>query len=322
MPRPTMRAARIVAPRRVEVEEVPRVDPGPGQVRVRLEGCGVCGSNLPVWQGRPWFTYPTEPGAPGHEGWGRVEAVGAGVAGLREGDRVALLSYHAYAEADVAEAGAVLRLPEGLDGQILPGEPLACAWNVFRRGEIRAGQAVAIVGIGFLGALLTQLAARAGARVIAVARRPFAREVARRCGAAEVVPLDDHRRVIEVVHALTGGDGCERVIEAVGEQGALDLAGELTRVRGRLLVAGYHQDGPRTVNMQLWNWRGLDVINAHERDPKVYVEGMAGALEAVASGALDPSPLFTHRFGLDGLASAFEVMEQRPEGFLKAWIAP
>ena len=75
------------------------------------------------------------------------------------------------------------------------------------------------------------------------------------------------------VKELTGGAFCDRVIEAVGKQWPLDLAAELTRERGRLIVAGYHQDGPRQVNMQLWNWRGLDVINAHERDPEVYMRG-------------------------------------------------
>ena len=71
-------------------------------------------------------------------------------------------------------------LPAALDGVPFPGEPLGCAINIFRRSDIEAGQTVAIVGIGFLGALLTQLAAHAGARVIAISRRPFALDVARR----------------------------------------------------------------------------------------------------------------------------------------------
>ena len=65
------------------------------------------------------------------------------------------------------------------------------------------------------------------------------------------------------------------MIEAVGKQWPLDLAAELTREGGRLVIAGYHQDGPRQVNMQLWNWRGFDVANAHERDPQVAVRGHA-----------------------------------------------
>jgi hypothetical protein len=96
------------------------------------------------------------------------------------------------------------------------------------------------------------------------------------------------------VKELTGGAFCDRVIEAVGKQWPLDLSAELTRERGRLIIAGYHQDGPRQVNMQLWNWRGLDVINAHERDPEVYLAGIRAAVAAVTSGRLDPRPLYTH----------------------------
>jgi threonine dehydrogenase-like Zn-dependent dehydrogenase len=72
--------------------------------------------------------------------------------------------------------------------------------------------------------------------------------------------------------------------------------------------------------MQLWNWRGLDVINAHERDPKVYLEGIRLAVDAVASGKLDPTPLYTHTFKLDELNQAFEAMRKRPDGFLKALV--
>ncbi len=192
--------------------------------------------------------------------------------------------------------------------------------NIFARSDIRAGQTVAIVGIGFLGALLTQLASRAGAHVIAISRRPFSLEVARDCGAHETIPMDDHWRIIERVKSLTADEGCDRVIEAVGLQWPLDVAGELTRVRGRLIIAGYHQDGPRQVNMQLWNWRGLDVINAHERDPRAYVDGMRAAVDAVASGVLDPSPLYTHRFPLDRVGDALEATRTRPDGFLKALV--
>src|SRR5215470_7710059 len=73
---PLIRAVSIVAPRRIELTRVPIPLPGPGEVRIRVEGCGVCGSNLPIWQGRPWFNYPLAAGAPGHEGWGRIDALG------------------------------------------------------------------------------------------------------------------------------------------------------------------------------------------------------------------------------------------------------
>jgi threonine dehydrogenase-like Zn-dependent dehydrogenase len=318
----TMRAAVIDGPSRHRTQSLPLPEIGPRDVRVRLEGCGVCHSNIPVWEGRPWFNYPLDPGAPGHEGWGIVEAVGDDVRECQPGERVAVLSYHAYAEYDVAPADAVVPLPASLASVPFPGEPLGCAMNIFSRSAIEAGQTVAILGIGFLGALLTRLAANAGARVIAISRRPFALEVARSFGAVETIPMDDHQRIIDRVKALTDGSFADRVIEATGQQWPLDLAGELTRERGRMIVAGFHQDGPRTVNMFLWNWRGIDVVNAHERDPKVYVAGIRAAVDAVARGDLDPTPLYTHRYALDMLGAALDATRERPEGFMKALVTP
>jgi threonine dehydrogenase-like Zn-dependent dehydrogenase len=314
-----MRAAVIQGPQAIRLEERPIPEPGPGQIRVRMEGCGVCGSNLPSWEGRAWFQYPLAPGAPGHEGWGVVDAVGSEVSTFRPGDRVATVSGFAFAEYDVVDASAALKLPPALDDEPVPGEPLGCAMNIFRRSDIHAGQTVAIVGIGFLGALLTRLAANAGARVIAITRRPFALDIARRFGAAERVPMDDHLRIIERVESLTGGRLCHRVIEAVGEQWPLDLSAALTGERGKLVIAGYHQDGLRQVDLRLWNWRGLDVINAHERDVKVYLEGMRLAVEEITEGRVDPRPLYT-TFPLEELPRAFQAMKSRPEGFVKALV--
>jgi D-arabinose 1-dehydrogenase-like Zn-dependent alcohol dehydrogenase len=240
-----MLAAVLAGDRQVRVEEVPVPEPGEGQVRLRLEGCGVCASNVPVWEGRPWFSYPFEPGSPGHEGWGIVDAIGPGVAGVRPGDRVAALSYHAYAEYDLADAASIVKLPAELDGIAVPGEPLGCAVNVLRRSNVRPGDTVAIVGIGFLGALLVQLATNAGARVIAISRRPSGLDLARQFGAEETIAYDDRQRVVQSVFQRTGSEGCDRVIEVTGKQEPLDLAADLTRVRGRLIIAGYHQDGLR-----------------------------------------------------------------------------
>ena len=314
----TMRAAILERPRHAAASAVDMPEPAANEVRIHLEGSGVCASNLPMWEGREWFSYPQQPGAPGHEGWGVVDAVGSDVSGIAVGQRVAALSYRAYAEYDVAAADAVVQLPAALDGMPFPGEPLGCAMNIFRRSAIEPGHTVAIVGIGFLGALLTRLASDAGARVIAISRRPFSLDVARQFGASETIPMDDHQKIIQRVQALTDSTFADRVIECVGLQWPLDLAGELTRERGRLIVAGFHQDGPRQVNMFLWNWRGIDVVNAHERDPRMYVEGIRAAVDAVASGTLDPRPLITHTYALDELDRALDATLERPEGFVKA----
>jgi threonine dehydrogenase-like Zn-dependent dehydrogenase len=273
-----------------------------------------------VWEGRPWFQYPLEAGTPGHEGWGVIEEVGAGLQGFAVGDRVALLSGHAYADHDYAAADALVKLPVQLAGKPFPGEPLACAMNIYRRSDIQPGQNVAIVGVGFLGAVLTALATRAGARVVALSRRAFALNTAERLGAAAAIDLEDRNRAIQQARQLVTGDGYERVIECVGSQDALDIASELAGTRARLVIAGYHQDGERRVNLQSWNWRGLDVINAHERDPAQYRRGIEDVIGLVVSGELDPWPLFTHQFPLEDISTAFDSLAARPWGFLKALV--
>lgn len=316
-----MRAAILEGPQQFSVTEVPVPQPGAGEVLIRLEGCGVCASNVEPWEGQPWSTWPGAPGGMGHEGWGRIAAVGKGVEGLSVGDRVTALTERSYAEYDVAPAGMVVPLPPSLDGMPVPGEPVACAMNIFARSDIRAGQTVVIVGIGFLGAILTRLATDAGARVIAVSRRAETLDLARRMGAAETIAMDDHWRIIEDVKRLTHGRMAERVIECVGKQWPLDLAGELVAIGGRLVIAGYHQDGPRQVNMQMWNWKGIDIASAHERDAGVRVAGLRAAVDALASRRLDLGPLLTGTYALEDLGKALAATRDKPGAFVKAWVA-
>ena len=72
--------------------------------------------------------------------------------------------------------------------------------------------------------------------------------------------------------------------------------------------------------MQMWNWKGIDVINAHERDPEVQLQGLREAIDAVVSGRLDPRSLYSHRFRLDQLAEALDATRDKPDGFVKALV--
>jgi threonine dehydrogenase-like Zn-dependent dehydrogenase len=273
-----MQAATVVAPGQVEhvAAEPPR--PGPDEVLVRVEGCGVCGSSLPLWEGRPWFDYPLAAGAPGHEVWGRLE----------DGRRVAALCFHGYAHLDVAAADTIVELPAQLDGVPFPGEALGCAVNVARRAAVLPGDGVAVVGMGFLGTTVARLLGP----------------------------------VAEVRRGDRPGGEFDVVIEAAGTQDALDTASALVAPGGRLVLAGFHQDGPRTVDLQRWNWGGIDVVNAHERDPRVVVDGIREAVRLAATGRLDVDALVTHRLPLSDLAHAFELARTRPPGFLKAVVCP
>ncbi len=294
-------------------------EPERGEVLVKVEGCGVCGSSLPVWQGRPWFDYPLEGGMPGHEGWGEVVAVGPGVSRVEVGDRVGTLAQRAFAEYDIAGEGEVERIPERLRDADVPAEPLACVMNIFARSDIRAGQTVVVVGAGFIGLLLIQLSAEHGAHVVAVSRRSSSLDAATKFG-AKYTFQSDAAKVHDEVMALTENRGAERVIEAAGSQESLDLASGLVAERGRLIIAGFHQDGPRQVDLQSWNWRGIDIVNAHERDPKQYLAGMRAALAAMERAELRPSGAFSHRFGLSEIQQAFEALENKPDGYLKSLV--
>ncbi len=290
------------------METIAMPEPGPGQLRVRMRGAGICASELPVWEGREWFAYPREPGAPGHEGWGVVDALGPEVSAVGAGQRVAPISAHAHAEYDLVGEDAVAVLPDGVPS-IFPGEPLACAVNAFARARVQAGHRVAIVGAGFQALLLAQLCAPVAGELAVISRRPQALELASAAGATCTWRAGD---------AGLRGQEFDVVIEATGYQEPLDLAAELVGVRGRLMIVGYHQDGLRTVDMQSWNWRGIDVVSAHERDPVRYAEGLRGAVQEVLAGRLDPTPFITHEFPLAELGQAYAMATARPEGFLKA----
>ncbi|ODS86663.1 MAG: L-iditol 2-dehydrogenase [Cytophagaceae bacterium SCN 52-12] len=312
-------AARINAPGEVVLGQALLRPPSDNEVLVRLEGCGLCASSLPLWEGREWFQYPLEEGVPGHEAWGVAERVGSGVEEVREGDRVALLAGNALAEFRYVKAAECVRIPDALKDIPFPGEPLGCAMNIFFRSRVGRDQVVAVIGAGFLGALLIQLCKAAGARVIAVSRRASSLAAAVEAGADKVVS-SDRDDVAGQVAAFTEGAGCDCVIECTGKEEPLSLAAKLCRIRGRLVIAGYHQDGARTVDMQLWNWKGLDVINAHERDPAVYRKGIESAAQAIIAGSLRPDGLYTHRFPFTEIKKALDVQALAPEGFIKALI--
>lgn len=314
-----MKTSVIESPLNFVIRETDSPDVGNDDVLVRLEGTGVCASNLPVWEGRQWFTYPLEPGAPGHEGYGIVAAVGADVSDLIPGDKVAMISFHAFAEYDKAAVSNVVKLPDSINGKPFPGEPAACAVNVFKRSDIRKGQRVLVIGAGYLGCLVVQLAKNEGAEVAVVSRRKTSLDYASLAGADHLIGFDDYYRTIEKIRSVFP-DNINRVIEATGVQSSIDLATEVIDVRGKLVIAGYHQDGLRNVNMQVWNWKGIDVINAHERDPKIYIDGMKEAISYAERDVLQPERFITHRVEFSEINNAFRLLKGRPENFLKAVI--
>lgn len=315
-----MKSAIINNPKDIKIVDIEIPALKENEVLIKMLGCGICGSNLPVWEGREWFHYPLEPGSPGHEGWGIIDKIGSLVTKFKQGDLVTAITYHAFAEFDITKEDSVIKLPSEFNNSLFPGEPLGCAVNIFNRSNIKSDDYVVVIGIGFIGALIIPLIKNAGAKVIAINRSKGPLESAKKLGADYVIQFDDYWKNVDEVKSITNQNLADVVIEATGVQEPLNLAGDLTKVRGRLVIAGYHQDGMRQVNMQMWNWKGLDVINAHERDPKVYVKGIQEAVQYVQKGILKPEDLFTHIYRFDEIKKGFETAARRPEGFIKSII--
>lgn len=314
------KAAILTEPYKIEYKEVYLREPADDEVCIKLEGCGLSASSLPAWEGKGDFRYPLKAGSPGHEGWGIVHEIGYNVNKFKKGDRVAMISHHAFAEYDFALESHLVKLPDNLGDMPFPGMALGCAANIFKRSDIKRGQVVAIVGTGFLGVLMVQMVKAAGADVIAISRRESSRQLAKSSGADIAIPMDDHHKIIETVKHLTNGKFCDRVIECTGKEWPLNLAGELCKEGGKLIIAGYHQDGMRQVNIQLWNWKGLDVVNAQERQPEKYTDAILDAMHYTETGIINPNILFTHTFSFENLEEAFKLQEEAPNGFVKSII--
>lgn len=312
-----MKAAILEKPGRFVVEERPRPEVGPGEIRVRAEVCGMCTSELDMFEGvSATLEYPR---FIGHEVSGVVEAVGQGVEGFREGDRVVLYAEgQGYAEYITVPAAWAVPLPDSISFEHALGEPIACSVNGVRKAAPEIGESVALVGCGFMGLIMLQVfKARGVGPLVAIDRRASMLELARRLGATHAFLPEE---ALEGVKALTGGRGVDLGVEAAGVQATLDLTTELVRMEGTLEVFGFHQGAPRAVDWGLWNWMAFRIVNGHTRSPAVYVEGMRIGMGLLERGQLEMGPLVTHRFGLEEINLGFETAAAKEEGFVKGVI--
>ena len=304
---PESRIARLVGPRRFVLESQVVPDPPPGYVCVRIVACGVCASELHTVQ-EDLASYPVELG---HEPVGIVEAIGLGVEELIEGTRVTGGFGPSFADRVVADCRSVVKVPDDLRTEDAIGEPLGCALEARRRTRVTEGDRIAIVGVGYMGLLMLHLLGVTGAgHVLVVDPREDARRTALTFDATEAVDPDEL--------AAGEADGSfDVVIEATGAQDGLDLATRLVREHGVVSILGYHQ-APRTVDMQTWNWKAIDVVNAHVRRRDLLNDAIRSGLELTRLGRIRPGDLITHRFGLDGVGEAFAALSDKPAGYIKS----
>jgi propanol-preferring alcohol dehydrogenase len=259
----TYRAVQAVAPGTLELVEKEVTAPGPGQVRLIVEACGICHTDAATIEGGfPGLAYPR---VPGHEVIGRIDGIGAGVTGWRVGQRVGIgfLGGHChtcppcrrgdfvscqrqpmsgvhvdggYAEVMLAQASGLVAIPD----ELAPTEaaPLLCAgittFNALRNSRARAGDLVAIQGVGGLGHLGIQYARHMGFRVAAIARGDAKRELAVRLGAHHYIDSTARDAAAElqalggarlIVATASSSDAMSALIGGLAERGEMVVAG-------------------------------------------------------------------------------------------------
>ena len=245
----------------LQLEELPREDPGPGQVRLRLTHRPINPSDLLTIAGQ-YGRLPRLPATPGLEGAGRVEALGEGVRGWRAGDRAILLgAAGTWRESLVVAASGLLPVPDAVDDATAAQfvvNPVT-AWVMLEDElALQPGDWLVQTAAGSaLGRLVIQLARLRGYRTINFVRRPEQIEELRALG-GDAVLLGDDADAPERVRALTGGQGARGALEAVGgETGALAL--RCLRPGGTMLVYGLLSDRPTPLHNGEMLFRGLTV---------------------------------------------------------------
>jgi 2-desacetyl-2-hydroxyethyl bacteriochlorophyllide A dehydrogenase len=291
---------------------------GPDETLVRVAACGVCTSELDMWTGEAGGGL--FPRYPGHEVSGVVERVGEGVNTLKSGDRVAVWAPgRGFAEYVAVKAGHCF--PAGdLPLDVALAEPLACAVNTVEMANISLADNVVIIGAGFMGNLVQKLVALQGPQELVVAdTRPDALARALEMGATRVVNVKEES-LPEVVKGLTGGRGADVAFEVTGQQGPLQMMGEVTRMSGKVVIVGYHQGGMRQIPLGYWNWMAFAILNAHFREEATIMRGMRIGMDLLRSRRMALDDLVTHRFGLAEIDEAFRTAHQKPAGFVKATV--
>ena len=314
-----MKQAILEAPGHFSIVDVPVPEPAPGQVLVKVAACGVCTSELDVWDGSTGGK--GLPRAIGHEVSGVIAGLGAEVTGLKEGDPVGVWVNGGFAEYVAVDASWCYPAGE-VPLDLALAEPVACAVNAVEMGDPKLGDDIVVIGAGFMGNLVQKLAALRGPRHLIVAdTRSDALERASRLGATHVVDVSKES-LTEVVQSLTDGRGSDMTFEVTGAQAPLTAAGEMTRMSGTIAIVGYHQSngGDRTIPLAYWNWMAFRIANAHFREETVIRRGMEVGMRLMTSGRLDLSDVVTHRFPLDEIGQAFETAHAKPAGFAKATV--
>ena len=322
---------------RLSIEDVPTPEPRDGEVVLRVAACGLCHTDLHYLDhGVPTFKDP--PIILGHEAAGTVERLGPGVSGLARGDRVLAPSVWAcgrcrycragrenlcvdlvmpgnhtqgaFAEYVVVPGKELVRLPLDLplERACVIADPVSTPYHaVKQRGQVHAGDVVAVVGCGGVGLNVVQCATLAGATVIAVDLNDSRLALAKRLGASHTINPATTERVDKEVRKLTDG-GVDVAFEVIGNPKTIDLAFSLLRKGGRLVVIGFSRE-PVSINVAKLMFYELELVGSLGCGAGLYPE----IVGLVASGRIDLEPIVSGTFPLDRINEGFDRL-RRGEG--------
>jgi len=308
------------------VEQAAAADPKPGEVRLRVAFCGICGTDMHIFHGK-MDARVKPPQTVGHEMSGVIETLGEGVAGWKPGERVTVRpllncgscaacragfshvcmnlnflgidSPGAFQQAWNVPARLLHRLPPGLalDHAALI-EPIAVACHDVRRARLAAGEKAVVLGAGPIGLFVALVARARGAEVVVVEldekRRAFAASLGFKVLASgDGVPAD--------LDAWTGGIGADAVFECTAAPACALLMARLPRVRGRVVVVGIYSQ-PAPVDLKQLFWREVEILGARVYEAADFDE----AITLAAEGSLPLEKMISARLPLSSIQSGFE----------------
>lgn len=352
-----MKAARWYGPRDVRVVTVPDPAPGPHDIVLRVDWCGICGTDveeyltgphwIPVERPNP-LTHAQAPLTLGHEFCGEIVAVGREVSRLQVGDRVApdTLIYcgHCYwcqrhqvqlcenlaalglmadgglAEFCVAPETMCVRLPSSLPSdRAALAETLAVGVHALRRGRLSPGETVAVVGAGAVGLCTMQAAIHMGARrAVVVEPEEERRHLALTLGASAALDPREEGWT-KMLHEGRGSPGPDLVIECAGSNESISSAIRAVRRGGRVVVVGLPPH-PGTLDFTALVAAEQEIIGSLSH---VYDEDFVAAIDLLADGRVQVDSLIIHRLGLDEVViNGFDRLASGDRSAIKILVNP
>ena len=306
-----MRAAIYHGIRDLRVEEVAEPKPGPGEAKIRVKYCGICGSDLHE------FLHGLFPQSPfGHEACGEIIETGREVKGFQVGDKVIAVQKGAYAEYLVCPQDSMMRKPGGMSWErAAVVEPLAGAAYAIKRGGIRPDDTVLIAGAGPVGLMLVLGLKAIGVKKIYMTEiTETRRQKAEELGATSVLnPLAE--KIPARIKELTAGQGVDVAIEAVGIEASLKDCLASVRYRGTVIVQGIFTDRV-PVHMLGFVTRETTMIGTNSIDLPL-------AMAWIDAAGIKPESIITKVIPLEQIsAEGFECLARKDKEDIKILVAP